>query len=113
MMGRLEPKYQRIELIPPNSKYCQVCQEKYDNYFEHTGEEEHAELAKNNAYNASILELCCGITDQQRTSKCEGRKKIKKSHPAAIPRKPETRAAKNANPSLNKSNPNHLLPMHK
>lgn len=54
MMGRLEPRYERIELIPPNSKYCQICQQKFENYFEHTVGKEHAELAKNNAFNISM-----------------------------------------------------------
>lgn len=99
--------------MPPNSRYCQVCQEKYENYFEHTDGKQHAGLARNNAFNVSILELCCGMNDQQRMGKSEGRKKIKTNHQAGFPRKPETRAAKNANPNPTKSNPNLPFPLQK
>ena len=65
---RKETKNQdNIKVAAPNTNYCQICKEKYENYFVHIYQEQHMNLLKENPINSEMEDLSLFLS--QRTKK--------------------------------------------
>ena len=62
----------------PNNNYCQICKQKYDQYFQHTSLDSHMQKARENEINGAIRELCATFSGEKGKIKSKGiRKSVK------------------------------------
>lgn len=52
---------EEVRMAPPSSTYCQICQEKFQDYFAHIRTRPHLLREANAEASAFILELCASL----------------------------------------------------